>query len=160
MCSGAWQWKWKSGVLQPGPALLWAHPSRCLFPQHLHVHTHFPRWPGFWLPPAAPALPQWWALWWIRAQGAGRRQHCQDGGMLEASVVGVVECNESFVQQYNVPVWGQKGNTWLLFVQQDTGLSESMEIDHNSSANFDEVGTEFPYCMNKYCLEPSGILIC
>lgn len=23
--------------------------------------------------------------------------------------------------------------------QQDTGLSESMEIDHNSSANFDEV---------------------
>lgn len=29
----------------------------------------------------------------------------------------------------------------LLFVQQDTGLSESMEIDHNSSANFDEVKT-------------------
>lgn len=35
------------------------------------------------------------------------------------------------------------GNTSLWFVQQDTGLSESMEIDHNSSANFDEVNTVF-----------------
>lgn len=35
---------------------------------------------------------------------------------------------------------GAKGLTWrCLFVFQDTGLSESMEIDHNSSANFDEV---------------------
>lgn len=33
----------------------------------------------------------------------------------------------------------------LLFVPQDTGLSESMEIDHNSSANFDEVNV-FLHC--------------
>lgn len=32
-----------------------------------------------------------------------------------------------------------EANMKLLFVQQDAGLSESMEIDHNSSANFDEV---------------------
>lgn len=30
---------------------------------------------------------------------------------------------------------------FVFFVFQDTGLSESMEIDHNSSANFDEVRT-------------------
>lgn len=30
-----------------------------------------------------------------------------------------------------------------LLVQQDTGLSESMEIDANSSANFDEVHKSF-----------------
>lgn len=35
----------------------------------------------------------------------------------------------------------ERVNVKLLFVQQDTGLSESMEIDHNSSANFDEVLT-------------------
>ena len=28
---------------------------------------------------------------------------------------------------------------FFLFFLQDTGLSESMEVDHNSSANFDEV---------------------
>lgn len=44
----------------------------------------------------------------------------------------------------------------VLFVQQDTGLSESMEIDHNSSANFDEVyfchhlyiNTRSLFCLN------------
>lgn len=88
LCSGAWEWKRTSGVLQPRPALLWAHPSRRLFPQHLHLHTNFPWWPGFWLPPAAPAFPQRWTLRWIRTQRAGCRQQCQDGGTLEASVVG------------------------------------------------------------------------
>lgn len=103
LCSGAWEWKWTSGVLQPCPALLWAHPSWRLFPQHLHLHTNFPWWPGFWLPPAAPALPQRWALRWIRTQRAGRRQQCQDGGMLEASVV---ECDESFMQWCKRVTWG------------------------------------------------------
>ena len=37
----------------------------------------------------------------------------------------------------------QKVNMSICFIQQDTGLSESMEIDHNSSANFDEVNTMF-----------------
>lgn len=37
----------------------------------------------------------------------------------------------------------------LLFVQQDTGLSESMEIDHNSSANFDEVNTLPLFLLNR-----------
>lgn len=81
--SGAGEWKRTSGVLQPGPALLRAHPSRRLFPQHLHVHAHLPWRPGLWLPPAAPAVPQWRALRWIRAQRAGRGQQCQDGGMLQ-----------------------------------------------------------------------------
>lgn len=137
--SGAREWKWTGGVLQPGPALLRAHPSRRLFPQHLHVHAHLPWWPGVWLPPAAPALPQWWALRWIRAQGAGGRQQCQEWGMLEASVVGVVEWDESFVQQYDVTAWCKRVTWGYCLFRQDTGLSESMEIDHNSSANFDEV---------------------
>lgn len=50
------------GVLQPGAALLRAHPSRRLLPQHLHVHPHLPRRPSAGLPPAAPALPQRRAL--------------------------------------------------------------------------------------------------
>lgn len=107
LCSGAWEWKWASGVLQSGPALLWAHPTRRLFAQHLHLHAHFPRRPGFRLPPAAPALPQRWALRWIGTQGAGRRQQCQDGGKLEASLV---ECDESFAQRswYKGIMWGYR----------------------------------------------------
>lgn len=31
-------------------------------------------------------------------------------------------------------------NAFICFCFQDTGMSESMEMDHNSSANFDEVG--------------------
>lgn len=84
--SGAREREWTSRVLQPGPSLLWAHPSRRLFPQHLHVHAHLPRRPGVRLPPAAPTLPQWRTLRWIRAQRARCRQQCEDGGMLEASV--------------------------------------------------------------------------
>ena len=91
--SGAWEWKRTSRVLQPRPSLLRAHPSWCLFPQYLHVHTDFPWWPGFWLPPAAPTFPQWWAVWWIRAQRAGCRKQCQDGGTLEAYEF-VVSCDE------------------------------------------------------------------
>lgn len=59
----------------------------------------------------------------------------------EASVVGYVESDESSVQQYKATARCQKSNMRFLFVQQDTGLSESMEIDQNSSANFDEVHT-------------------
>lgn len=36
---------------------------------------------------------------------------------------------------------GQRSNAFRSWVFQDTVLSESMEIDHNSSANFDEVRT-------------------
>lgn len=64
----------------------------------------------------------------------------------EASVVGAVVCDESFVQLYNAAVRCERVNVKLLFVQQDTGLSESMEIDHNSSANFDEVHTFIIFC--------------
>lgn len=47
----------------------------------------------------------------------------------------------------------------FLFARQDTGLSESMEIDQNSSANFDEVHTHtqtfiFPFISRqRYCSE-------
>lgn len=87
LCSGARQRKRASGVLQPGPALLWAHSSRRLFPQHLHVHSDLPWRPGLWLPPASPTLPQRRAFGWIRAQRSGGRQQLQERGKLEAAVV-------------------------------------------------------------------------
>lgn len=87
LCSRARQRKRASGVLQPGPALLWAHPSRRLFPQHLHVHADLPWRPGLRLPPASPTLPQWRAFGWIRAQRPGGWQQLQERGKLEAAVV-------------------------------------------------------------------------
>lgn len=42
LSSRAWERKRASGILQPGPAVLRAHSSRRLFPQHLHVHAYFP----------------------------------------------------------------------------------------------------------------------
>lgn len=79
----------------------------------------------------------------------------------EASVVGYVESDESSVQQHKATARCQKSNMRFLFVQQDTGLSESMEIDQNSSANFDEVHTHthrLPFIFlfisgQRYCLE-------
>lgn len=84
--SRAWKWKRTSGVLQPGPALLRAHPTWCFFAQHLHVHAHLPRRPGLWLPPAAPSLPHRRALRRIRTQRAGSGWQHEDGGTTEKSI--------------------------------------------------------------------------
>uniref|UniRef100_A0A671WEU2 Mediator complex subunit 12 n=1 Tax=Sparus aurata TaxID=8175 RepID=A0A671WEU2_SPAAU len=67
----------------------------------------------------------------------------------EASVVGYVESDESSVQQHKATARCQKSNMRFLFVQQDTGLSESMEIDQNSSANFDEMFSPTMHCESK-----------
>lgn len=112
VCSRAWQRKWASGVFQPGPALLRAHPSRRLLPQHLHVHAYFPWWPGFWLPPAAPALPQRRALGWIRAQRAGGRQQWQEWGMLGGICCWCLWCVMSHLYSCTTQQCGVKGLTW------------------------------------------------
>lgn len=94
--SRAWERKRASGILQPGPAVLRAHSSRRLFPQHLHVHAYFPWRPGLRLPPASPSLPQRRAFGWIRAQRSGGRQQLQERGKSEAAAV--VKCDDSVVQ--------------------------------------------------------------
>lgn len=56
------------------------------------------------------------------------------------------------VRWLSCTVWcGIKVYTRLLLVQQDTGLSESMEIDHNSSANFDEVQHDNNFSFPNVC---------
>lgn len=132
--SRAWKWKRTSGVLQPGPALLRAHPTWCFFAQHLHVHAHLPRRPGLWLPPAAPSLPHRRALRRIRTQRAGSGRQHEDGGTTEKSIPFFFLLFLCVICSYY----------WLKLIcfSQDTGLSESMEIDHNSSAHFDEVNND------------------
>ena len=73
--SGSKQRVWEGGVCEPGAAVLWVHPARCLLPRCLHVHAHLPGRPVCHRL-HAPALASRGESGWALPEGA--RQ--EDGG--------------------------------------------------------------------------------